>query len=77
MIKNSSISKECIFMIGLSLLMITVLEITCMVTWWISAIFVLFYPIFIYYSIRNGTFSAPKEGAGPRPSKRSRGADIL
>ena len=34
-IKNSTISKECFFMIGLSILMIAVLAVTQMVTWWI------------------------------------------
>jgi len=76
-IKNASISKECIFMIGLSILMIILLAVTGSVTWWIGAIFVSFYPIFIYYSIRNGTCSSPEECAGPKPSKRSITTDIL
>ncbi|MCJ7613167.1 sodium:calcium antiporter [Candidatus Bathyarchaeota archaeon] len=75
-IKNSSISKECFFMMGLSLLMIVLLAVTRMVTWWMGAIFVAFYPIFIYYSIRNGTSSA-EECTGPKPSKRNIGVDIL
>jgi len=75
-IKNSSISKECFFMMGLSLLMIVLLAVTRMVTWWMGAIFVAFYPIFIYYSIRHGTCSA-EECAGPKPSKRNIGVDIL
>jgi len=75
--KSSSISKECIFMMGLSLLMIVLLAVTRMVTWWIGAIFVSFYPVFIYYSIRNGTCSAPEECAGPKPSKRNISVDML
>ena len=76
-LKNSSISRECIFMMGLSLLMIVLLAVTRMVTWWMGAIFVSFYPIFIYYSIRHGTCSAPEECAGPKPSKRNIGIDML
>ena len=76
-IRNSSISKECIFMIGLSLLMITILAVTQMVTWWIGAIFVAFYPLFIYYSIRNGTCSVPEECAGPKRNPKSIVVDIL
>jgi cation:H+ antiporter len=75
--KSSSISKECIFMMGLSLLMIVLLAVTRMVTWWIGAIFVSFYPVFVYYSIRNGTCSVPEECAGPKPSKRNIGVDML
>ena len=52
--KNSSISKECLFMIGLSLLFTALIIIVGGVTWWMGAIFIAFYPIFIYYSIRNG-----------------------
>jgi cation:H+ antiporter len=74
--KSSSISKECIFMMGLSLLMIVLLAVTRMMTWWIGAIFVSFYPIFIYYSIRNGTCST-EECTGPKPSKKSISMDIL
>jgi cation:H+ antiporter len=76
-IKNSSISKECIFMIGLSLLLIILLAITRMVTWWIGAIFVSFYPIFIYYAIRNGTCNASEECEGAKRSVKSISADIL
>jgi len=76
-IKNSSISKECIFMMGLSFLMIVLLAVTRMVTWWMGAIFVSFYPIFIYYSIRHGTCRAPEECAGPKPSKKNISVDML
>jgi cation:H+ antiporter len=75
-IRNSSINKECLFMIGLSVLMIVLLSVTRMVNWWIGAIFVGFYPVFIYYSIRNGTCSAD-ECKGPKPSKKSISVDIL
>jgi cation:H+ antiporter len=53
-IKNSTISKECFFIMGLGFLMIVLLAVTRMVTWWMDAIFVAVYPFFIYYSIRNG-----------------------
>jgi cation:H+ antiporter len=76
-IKNSSISKECIFMMGLSLLLIALLAITRMVNWWIGAIFVSFYPVFIYYAIRNGTCSAPEEYEGAKRSVRNVSVDIL
>jgi cation:H+ antiporter len=76
-IKNSTISKECIFMMGLSFLMITMLAVTRMVTWWIGAIFVAFYPVFIFYSIRNGTCSAPEECEEAKPSLRNISTNIL
>jgi cation:H+ antiporter len=75
--KNSSINKECLFMLGLSFLLISLLAITGMVTWWIGLIFVAFYPVFIVYSIRNGTCSAHEESAGPKPSKKIITFDIL
>jgi cation:H+ antiporter len=76
-IKNSTITKECIFMMGLSFLMITLLAVTRMVTWWIGAIFVAFYPVFILYSIRNGTCSSPEECGEAKRSLRNISADIL
>ena len=75
-IKSSSISKECFFMMGLSLLMIVLLAVTRMVTWWMGAIFVAFYPIFIFYSLRHGTCNA-EECTGPKPNKKSICIDIL
>ncbi len=75
-IKSSSINKECVFMIGLSFLMIMLLAVTQMVSWWMGAIFVSFYPIFIYYSIRNGTCSA-EECTGSKPSKKRISVDML
>ena len=75
-IRSSSISKECLFMISLTVLMIVILAITRIVSWWIGGIFVAFYPIFIYYSIRNGTCST-EECTGPKPSKKSVSLDIL
>ncbi|MCW4035410.1 MAG: sodium:calcium antiporter [Candidatus Bathyarchaeota archaeon] len=76
-IKNSSISKECLFMIGLSFLMIITLAVTGTVNWMIGAVFVAFYPIFIYYAIRHGTCATEEECKGPKPSKKSIGTDIL
>lgn len=64
-IKNSSIDKECFFMLGLSILFTILIAVTGMVTWWISAIFLAFYPVFIYYSIRNGNcYSREKSNYG-------------
>jgi cation:H+ antiporter len=81
-IKNSFISKECLFLIGLSLLMITLLAITGMVTWWIGAVFVAFYPVFIYYSVRKGNCginecSIHEECEKTKRSLRNVSADIL
>jgi cation:H+ antiporter len=76
-IKNSFISKECLFLIGLSLLMITLLAITGMVTWWIGAVFVAFYPVFIYYSIRKGNCSVNEECKESNRSLRNVSTDII
>lgn len=76
-ITNSTISKECFFMIGLSLLMIAVLAVTQMVTWWIGAFFVAVYPVFIYYSIRKGNCSVHEECKEPKRSLKNVSTDIL
>jgi cation:H+ antiporter len=76
-IKSSAISKECIFMMGLSFLMIILLAVTRMVTWWIGAIFVAFYPVFVLYSIRNGTCSDSEECRVAKRSLRNISMDIL
>jgi len=76
-IKNSAINKECYFMIGLSLLMMTLLAVTRMVTWWIGAIFVAFYPVFIYYSVHKGNCSAHEECEEPKRSLKNVSIDIL
>jgi cation:H+ antiporter len=76
-LKNSTINKECIFMMGLSLLLVTVLAVTQIVTWWTGLIFVSFYPIFVIYSIKSGTCDTPEECHGPKPSKKNIGVDIL
>ncbi len=76
-IKNSSISKECFFMIGLSILMIAILAVTQMVTWWIGAIFVAVYPVFIYYSVRKGNCSVHEECEEPKRSLKNVSTDIL
>jgi cation:H+ antiporter len=76
-IKNSFISKECLFLIGLSLLMMTLLAITGMVTWWIGVVFVAVYPVFIYYSVRKGNCSAHEECGEPKRSLGNVSADIL
>ncbi len=76
-IKNSSINKECFFMIGLSLLMMAVLTVTQMVTWWIGAFFVALYPVFIYYSIRKGNCSVHEACEEPKRSLKNVSTDIL
>lgn len=77
-LKNSTINKECVFMMGLSLLLVVLLAVTQIVTWWTGLIFVSFYPIFIIYSIRNGTCEAEEtESHGPKPSVKNIGKDIL
>ena len=74
-IKNSSINKECMFMLGLSFMLFVMLAITQQVTWWMGAIFVAFYPIFIYHSIKNGTCTAD-ECKDRNVSKKSIGIDV-
>jgi len=76
-IKNASINKECIFMLGLSFLLVVLLAVVQQVTWWMGAIFISFYPIFIYHSIKNGTCTAEEDCSEHRPSKKSISIDIL
>ncbi|MEM1552287.1 MAG: calcium/sodium antiporter [Candidatus Bathyarchaeia archaeon] len=52
--KNSTINKECLLMIGLAALLMLLTMATGTVTWWIGLIFLALYPAFIYYSIRKG-----------------------
>ena len=52
--KNSTINRECLFMIGLSAMLTILMVATGMVTPWIGLIFLALYPIFIYHSIRKG-----------------------
>ncbi|MEM3616941.1 MAG: sodium:calcium antiporter [Candidatus Bathyarchaeia archaeon] len=65
-IKNSTINKECLLMIGLAALLMLLTMATGTVTWWTGTIFLAFYPAFIYYSIRegngNGTTDEVREG---------------
>jgi cation:H+ antiporter len=76
-IKGSSITKECIFMISLSFLLIAALIATQNVTWWLGAIFVSFYPLFIYYTIRNGKCGVHEECFESKYSPKSVVTDIL
>jgi cation:H+ antiporter len=76
-IKNSSISKECFLLLGLSIFMIAILAVTQMVTWWIGAIFVAVYPVFIYYSVRKGNCSVHEECEEPKRSLKNVSTDIL
>ena len=76
-IKNSSISKECFLLLGLSIFMIAILAVTQMMTWWIGAIFVAVYPVFIYYSVRKGNCSVHEECEEPKRSLKNVSTDIL
>jgi cation:H+ antiporter len=53
-IKNSTVEKECLFMIGLATLLMILTLTTHAVTWWMGLIFLTFYPAFIYYSTMKG-----------------------
>ncbi|MEM2146678.1 MAG: sodium:calcium antiporter, partial [Candidatus Jordarchaeaceae archaeon] len=60
-IKNCSVGKECLFMISLAAIMTGLIVSTGMVTWWIGAVFLALYPMFIFYSVRKGNgFSSYK-----------------
>jgi cation:H+ antiporter len=76
-LKSSSIAKECIFMMGLSVLMIVLLAVTGSMTWWIGAIFIGFYPIFIYYAIHNGTCDEIEDRNISQQSRKNILVDIL
>ncbi|MDG6221816.1 MAG: sodium:calcium antiporter [Candidatus Bathyarchaeota archaeon] len=76
-IKNASINKECMFMLGLSVMLVTLLAVMQQVTWWMGAIFITFYPIFIYHSIKNGTCTVEENCSEHKPNKKNIGTDIL
>ncbi|MCW4021901.1 MAG: sodium:calcium antiporter [Candidatus Bathyarchaeota archaeon] len=76
-IKDSSINKECMFMLGLSFLLVVLLAVFQQVTWWMGAIFVGFYPLFIYHSLKNGTCTVDECCSEHQPSKRNISFDIL
>ncbi len=52
--KNSTINKECLLMIGLAALLMLITMAIATVTWWTGIVFLALYPAFIYYSIRKG-----------------------
>ncbi|MEM3550017.1 MAG: calcium/sodium antiporter [Candidatus Bathyarchaeia archaeon] len=69
-IKNSTISRECIFMIGLCILLVLLTSTTGLVTWWMGLVFLAFYPAFIYHSIRKGNGKGnTDEKSGENPYK--------
>lgn len=69
-IKNSAINRECLFMIVLGVLLLAFTVLTGMVTWWMGLIFLMFYPFFIYYSIRKGNGNGnPEEKPSESPVK--------
>jgi len=59
--KNSTINKECLLMIGLAAMLMIFTMATGMVTWWMGLIFLALYPAFIYYSIRKGNGNGESE----------------
>jgi cation:H+ antiporter len=59
--KNSTINKECLLMIGLSVMLMIFTIATGMVTWWMGLVFLALYPTFIYYSIRKGNGNGDPE----------------
>lgn len=68
--KNSTINKECLLMIGLAALLMLLTMATGAVTWWIGIIFLTLYPVFIYYSIRKGNGNGkPKDEAKENTAK--------
>lgn len=73
-IKDSSINKECSFMIGLSLLFTALILTTGNITQWMGAIFLAFYPIFIYYSLRNENHNYEEK---PHHSLTKTGANLI
>jgi len=59
--KNSTINKECLLMIGLAAMLMIFTITMGMVTWWMGLIFLALYPAFIYYSIRKGNGNGESE----------------
>ena len=68
--KNSTINKECLLMIGLAAMLMIFTMAIGMVTWWIGLIFLALYPTFIFYSIRKGNGNGdPKDKTYETPWK--------
>jgi len=68
--KNSTINKECLLMIGLAAMLMIFTIATGMVTWWIELIFLALYPTFIFYSIHKGNGNGdPEDKACETPWK--------
>lgn len=74
-IKNSAISKECLFMTGIAALLMILTIATGMVTNWIGLIFLALYPAFIYHSIRKGNGNGNPEN--PQPKNLAKPVAIL
>ncbi|MEM2281134.1 MAG: sodium:calcium antiporter [Candidatus Bathyarchaeia archaeon] len=74
-IKNSTISKECLFMTGIAALLMILTLSTGMMTQWIGLVFLALYPTFIYYSIRKGNGNGNQEN--PKTEKASKPVAIL
>ncbi|MGB9959990.1 MAG: sodium:calcium antiporter [Candidatus Bathyarchaeales archaeon] len=76
-LKNHSVNRECLLMVGLAFLLIVLILATGMVVWWIGLIFLAFYPAFVYYSVRKGNGNGcPKDKPRESP-KKSAGFMVL
>jgi cation:H+ antiporter len=53
-LQDSIVEYECWFMIGLGLLMGLTLMVTGRVMWWMGLLFLVTYPVFVYFSVRSG-----------------------
>ena len=76
-IKNSTIGKECLFMAGLAALLMILTLATRTVAWWTGIIFLVFYPAFIYHSIRKGNGNSALENSRNKSLKKPAAAMVL
>jgi len=76
-IKNSTIGKECLFMMGLAALLMILTLVARVVAWWTGIIFLVFYPAFIYHSIRKGNGNGASENPQNKSLKKLAAAMVL
>lgn len=76
-LKNHTINRECILMIGLAVLLMVLVLATEMVTWWIGLIFLALYPAFVYYSVRKGNGNGCPTDKPRESSKKSAAVMLL
>ncbi|MEM1566335.1 MAG: sodium:calcium antiporter [Candidatus Bathyarchaeia archaeon] len=74
-IKNSTISKECLFMVGIAVLLMALTITFGVMSQWMGIIFLALYPTFIYYSIRKG--NGYEKPVNPQPRKLAKTVAIL